>query len=186
MIGLIVEGDYDKEAMSVLVQRITGRAEPPVPRICGGPVPGRFPGKLRELEYQYPEKVLIVRDAHGKDPREAARELEREIQNQLPNFPVKFVVVIRELEAWLLADPGAVNQVCTRRGQNLNLPPLTDSPERFLDAKKELQVVLGRAGVVYTKVVAREIAELANLDEATGLAYWCLSFRSFRDAVQDC
>ena len=60
MIGLIVEGDYDKEAISVLVQRITGQAELPVSRICGGPVPGRFPRKLRELKYQYPEKVLIV------------------------------------------------------------------------------------------------------------------------------
>jgi uncharacterized protein DUF4276 len=186
MIGIIVEGDYDREVISVLIQRITEQAEPPVSRICGGPVVGRFPRKLRELKYQNPEKVLIIRDAHGKDPQEAARELQTEIQNQLPEFPVKFVVVVQELEAWLLADPGAVDQICSGRGRRLNLSQLTASPERFLDAKKELEVVLGRAGVAYTKVVAREIAALANLDEISGLAYWCPSFRRFRAAVHDC
>jgi hypothetical protein len=186
MIGLIVEGPYDEEAVPVLVQRITGSDEPVICRICAGPVTGRFPRILRELEHRNPEKVLIIRDAHGRDPQEAARELEREIQNQLPAFPVKFIVVVQELEAWLLADPGAVDQICSGRGRRLNLPQLTDSPERFLDAKRELEVVLGRARVAYTKVVAREIAALANLDETTGLAYWCPSFRRFREAVHDC
>jgi len=186
VIGLIVEGDFDRETISALVQRVSEQREPLVSRVCGGAVRGRFPRLLRELQYHNLRKVLVVRDAHGKDPQAARSELEREIQNQNYSFPVKFVVVEQELEAWLLADPGALSAVCVRRGKGANLPQLTKSPESFQDAKKELQVILGKAGIDYTQAVAREIADLANLDDQTGLAYWCRSFREFRDAVQDC
>ena len=82
-IGLIVEGVYDEEAISVLIQRIKGQAERPVCRVCGGSVRGKFLRRLRELKYQNPEKVLVVRDADGKNPDEVIGELESEIPNQI-------------------------------------------------------------------------------------------------------
>jgi hypothetical protein len=49
------------------------------------------------------------------------------------------------------------------------------------DPKAKLGDVLAKAGIGYTKEIAREIAAAANLEQ---LSYWCPSFERLRNAVR--
>ena len=66
------------------------------------------------------------------------------------------------------------------RGRNIELPNLAASPENLADPKGEIERQLRLGGVVYTKVVAGEIAQRANLDS---FEYWSPSFRRLRAAA---
>ena len=182
-IGLIVEGEWDVEVLSRLTGRLNVGAVDIRPRICRGPVRGRYFSLLRELSFtSQPDRVVVVSDAHGRDYRELADDLRREISNQTFRFPVHFVVVVQELEALLLADPRAIETVCARRGTPLgSLGNLTDTPENIADPKVHLERLLWQqAKSTYTKALAGEIAAEADL---SALANWCPSFRRLREAV---
>jgi hypothetical protein len=90
------------------------------------------------------------------------------------------VIIIRELEAWLLADNEALAQVLReysgRRGSEIRIPEINEPLEEILDPKTKLQRILSDAKVAYTKEVARKIAATANLER---IASRCLSFREF-------
>ena len=182
-IGLIVEGVWDVEVLS----RFTGRLNPSGidirPRICRGSIRGRYPSLLRELAAtSHPDRVVVISDAHGRDHRELAADLQREISHHVSTFPVHFVVLVQELEALLLADLRAIETVCARRGTPIpDLGNLAETPENIQDPKAYLQSIIRRhSGSAYTKVIAAEIATEANLSTVTG---WCPSFRRLGDAV---
>lgn len=132
-IGLIVEGSFDEEVMSVLVQRIKAEPVQAFSRVCGGRLKGKFVRLLRELQYKNLQKAIVISDADGRNPQDLVNALETQIQNQNYPFAVKFVVVVQELEAWLLADPLALSIVCTQRGRRQDFPNLTQSPETLPD-----------------------------------------------------
>jgi Domain of unknown function (DUF4276) len=129
------------------------------------------------------QKAIVVSDAHGRDPGRVIEDLRIEMQGQAFAFPVAFAVVVQELEAWLLADHEAVQHVCTERGTGRVVPPTKRSPELFTDAKTELQKLLVKHRVIYTTVVAEDIAQNARLEQ---LRYWCQSFRAFEPVALDC
>jgi len=182
-VALVVEGNYDEDVLKTLIQRIREGPVDVHSRPCGGPLPGRYVRRLNELQYDANfEKALVVSDAHGKRPEVFRVELEREIQNRQFPFPVHFVVILQELEAWLLADHSALNAVARARGGVATFGPLTVSPEQNMDPKRELRRLLATASIPYTRPVAREIAESANLQT---IEYWCPSFRRFRQVVID-
>jgi len=182
-IAFVAEGNYDEQVLKTLIPRIRGGPVDVPSRICGKPLRGRYVRRLKELAHEPNlEKALVVSDAHSRNPRAHLDQLQNEIQNVQFAFPVLFVVVVQELEAWLLADHLALNAVAAARGGQPNFRPLTDSPESFADPKRELRVLLANAGIPYTQAVAREIAENADLQR---IGYWCRSFRRFQDAVID-
>jgi hypothetical protein len=182
-LALVAEGQYDEDVLKALIQRVRKNLPGIHCRICRGSLRGRYVRCLKELRYEGNfEKALIVADAHGKDPKTLVDELGREIQNvQLP-FPVHFVAIVQELEAWLLADHLALNSVMRGRGGGAGRQPVTDSPESSADPKTELRKLLGSGGVSYTPAVANEIARNADLER---IGYWCPSFRRFEKAVND-
>lgn len=182
-IGLIVEGEWDIEALSRFTGRLNSGSVDIRPRACGGPIRGRYLSRLQELSAtSQPDRVVVVSDAHGRNPEELTSDLEREISRQTFEFPVHFVVLVEELEALLLADLRAVEIVCARRGTPIPaLGNLADTPENLPDPKAHLEGILWRhARSAYTKKVAGEIAAEANL---TTISNWCPSFRRLRDAV---
>ncbi len=75
-IGLIVEGIYDETVLPVLAKRCRNGVRT-VTRKCKGPVIGKLPGLVAELDRSYPglEKVLVVSDADGRNPEEMEREV---------------------------------------------------------------------------------------------------------------
>jgi hypothetical protein len=91
---------------------------------------------------------------------------------------VKFVVIVEELETWLLADHEALSQVTRKRISKI-ISPL----ESIVDPKRRLQSMLSEAGIAYTAEVARKIVASAILER---IEYRCSSFRTFRQAVHDC
>jgi hypothetical protein len=158
ILGLIVEGEWDIEAISVFSGRICGPGLDLRPRLCRGSVQGRFPQILKELAATaHPDRVVVVSDAHGRDHQTLASDLAREISRQRFQFPVHFVVIVQELEALFLADPRAIESVCSRRGTPIpSLGNLTETPENMPDPKSRLEA----------------------------LNNWCPSFKRLRAALQ--
>lgn len=182
VVGLVTEGDFDICAYSPLIWALHATAVDIQGRPCHGPILGKFPSILRELRYQQPtiDKAIVVSDAHGKDPTDRRQRLQQQTQGLALPFPVEYVVVVQELEAILLSDPHAIEAVCATRGRAIVLPQLTEQPDLLPDPKVELVRQLALGGVVYTKVIAQEIARHADLER---LAYWSPSFVRFRAAV---
>lgn len=179
-IALVPEGDYDVEALTPLIRRVNNEEIEIFGRPCGGPVNGRYLKRLQEFKYRQIDRAVVVADAGQGDPETIRQKLEHGLRGTKLPFDVRFVVVVRELEALLLADPTAIEKVCAQRGAELHLHQLKTSPEQLQDPKAELRTILGRVKIGYTKVVAAEIASAADLDL---LDYWCGSFRRLRYAV---
>jgi hypothetical protein len=87
------------------------------------------------------------------------------------------VVIVQELETWLLADHDALSQVAPRSISEIRGPL-----ESILDPKRRLQSILSDAGIAYTAEVARKIAAAANLERTE---YRCPTFRTFRQAFDN-
>lgn len=182
-VALVAEGPFDEDVLKALIHRIREDRLDVHSRICRGSLAGRYVRHLKELQYESDfEKALVVTDAHGRNPQTLVDQLRREIKNVRLPFQVQFVVVVQELEAWLLADHLALNLVAAERGCPENFHPLIDNPEKIPDPKMELRRLLGNAGIPYTQGVAREIAQGSNLQT---IAYWSESFRRFQIAVND-
>ena len=88
---------------------------------------------------------------------------------------MRFIVIIRELEACLLADSEAIATV-SRGYPGRGVHVVNESIEAIADPKARLQRMLSEAKVAYTREVARKIAAAANVEY---IANRCPSFRSF-------
>jgi hypothetical protein len=85
------------------------------------------------------------------------------------------------MEAWLLADLGAIAKAVQARSSK-RVPRTPDAPETLLDPKAALRRLLTDINVDYTTEVAAQIAE--NIDAQT-LSAKCPRFRIFAELV-DC
>jgi len=180
--GLVVEGFKDQAALEVLVKRCApeGGAEV-ITRVAGDKwkLIRKFPGYLEGFRWSNRgspvHKAFVVRDSDGKDPGELIREMQSRISGRHYPFEVKPLVIVKKLEAWLLADEIAVQKCGASKAERVPDPELLDDP------KSKLWKAL--SGVPYTPPIARKIAEDARLDI---LEYRCSSFRNFRQALLDC
>jgi Domain of unknown function (DUF4276) len=179
-VGLIVEGIYDEAALTKLVQTCFSTEVDIICRPCGG-VPQLmklFPGFLREFEHVNAglpvDKGIVIRDADQKDPDALISLMESKISGRIYPFTTKCLVIVQNLETWLLADEEALSSV-TRRTQRR-----VSNPEGIIDPKTRLRKILSDVQIDYTAVVAREIAAFARPDV---LAARCPSFRKFQEAV---
>jgi len=167
MIGLIVESPKDEAALQELVKRCSVVATTVISRPCGGKkkLISRFPGFLEEFRHvkggTSVDKAFVVCDADQKDVEEEKGRLASKIATRQYAFPVKYCVIVQELEAWLLADE-------------------MDNPEGIVDPKTELENRLSTQGVSYTPEVARRLASELSLEK---LQQRCPSFRGFPQSV---
>jgi len=188
--GLIVEGDYDKRVFEELVRNLSRPDSVIVVRPCDGVanLNRLFPAFLHDLEYVQQgrpvDKALVIRDSGGKDAVELERDLERRIRNREFRFPqgVKFCIVNREMETWLLADADAISAVALARGGRA-VPRVQETPESIVDPKDRLKRLLRQARLEYTAEVCAQIAQQGRIET---LRYRCPSFRSFEERVLDC
>ena len=181
--GLIIEGQYDEMALKELVLRCALANVEVVARPSGNKVQlmRRFAGFLEEFRHikngSYVDKALVVRDADGKDRLELIDQMKRKISGRTYPFPVQLLVIVEELEAWLLADGASLSVITGRPGRRIL------GPEKLQDPKEQLKRLLSAADIYYTSEIARAIAANAKLDT---LASRCPSFRIFQQAVVDC
>ena len=166
-IGLIVEGSYDEAALQELVKRCSKVPTTVISRTCGGKsrMLKRFPGFLQEFlhikEGASVDKALVVFDADNKDPQAEIKRFANTITNRNYPFPIKYCVIVQELEAWLLASKVA-------------------APETLFDPKTTLEAKLNESKISYTPEVARSLASNVNLDT---LRNRCKSFNPFPQIV---
>ncbi len=119
--GIVVEGPADAAAYSTLIPRIRPAVESVLSRPCGGksPLKENFVGFLKEFRSWPVEKALVIRDSDCRDPRAVEEKLQQRLHESgfHPPFPLHFYATSCMLDAWLLADEGAVNQVARQRGK---------------------------------------------------------------------
>ncbi len=181
--GLVVEGIYDQEVLTELIQKCAISEAKVIGRPCGNKAQlmKKFLGHLEEFRHTKKgsnlDKALIIRDADNKGPGELINRMQSKISNRHYPFPVKLLVIVQELEAWLLADEDAVSAITGKKA------PKTQNPEKLSDPKQRLKNVLSDAKISYTAEIARKIAARAKIEI---LESHCPSFREFREAVIDC
>ena len=186
--GLVIEGGYDEAVLTEFIRKCVGYDIEVVSRVCNpkGSLMKRFPGFLEEFRYVKQgmpvDRALVIRDADMREPQGLLREMESKIAHRTYEFsPVRFVVIVRELEAWLLADSEAISTV-TSAYSGWVVSEVNESIEAIVDPKARLQRMLSEAKVAYTREVARKIALAANVEH---IAYRCPSFRSFVHAIRN-
>jgi hypothetical protein len=183
----VVEGIFDEAVLTEIIVKILSKNITLIPRICRdkGQLIAVFPEYLESFRHANQgsnvDKAIVIRDADGKDPEKLKERMESKILNRKYPFEVKFIIIVQELEAWLLADEEAISKVTQSRSgkvvSRVNVPL-----ESIIDPKEMLYKIL-TADVPYTPAVAREIAKESDLNR---IAYRCRSFREFRQAVIDC
>jgi hypothetical protein len=170
-IGLILEGKDDEAAIPVLVLRCRSGIKV-ITRQCRGTVKGKVVGLVAELNRSYPlERILVVCDADGEKPENVLAGI-RKTGIEKNRFPVIPLVIVQMLEAWLLADPEALEKVIGFRKDFIN-------PERERDPKTTLERLLRQTGR-YTPAIAARIAQQIDLKV---LRKRCPRFEIFRKAV---
>ncbi len=181
-VGLVVEGPYDEAALSELVRKCTSSEVRVICRPCRSAfqLMKQFPGFLedfRHVDQGFPvDKAIVIRDADRQNPDDLIAKMEARITGRIYPFPRKFLVIVQELEAWLLADEAALSAL-TGKPQRRIL-----DPEALDDPKERLARILSRARLSYTSEIARRIA---NASRADVLAARCPSFEKFQAAILD-
>lgn len=186
--GLIVEGDYDSAVYEAIIQRLSPNAVIST-RECAGKsnLMKKFPGLLKTFEYELAgrplDMAIVIRDADGRGPEEIEAQMCSKIVDRPYPFAlgVKFFAVPQAMEAWLLADVNALNNVSQRRGGKRVTRSL-DAPENLHDPKESLRRLLSDHKLPYTGALAREIAQ--EIDFGT-LSRKCPRFSAFTELV-DC
>ncbi|MBI3355033.1 MAG: DUF4276 family protein [Nitrospirae bacterium] len=142
----------------------------------------KFPGFLEEFRYAKGgapvDKALVIRDADNKAPNELSEKMNSKIAGRTYPFEVKFIIIVQELETWLLADEAAISKVTQRTVSRVNedLESINHPKERLFD-------ILSEAGVTYTSEVAKRIAIGSDISK---IEYRCPKFKEFKQAVIDC
>lgn len=189
-IGIVVEGDHDSVVYPELIHKIRGDVEDIRPIVCGNDVKlkAKFVGWLKHFEWHASlsvDKVLVIMDSDCSDAAtwEALLTRIHEQSHFAPRFPVHFHATKCEVETWLLADEGAINQVSRRRGKNKQVPAITIQFESYRNAKELFQKMLSQGGLPADERVYQEIAAVANIER---IAARCPSFQLFVNKVLAC
>src|SRR5262249_51951300 len=189
-IGIVVEGDRDRAVYPELISKIRTDVQNIHPIVCGDifKLKTRFVGFLKYFEWHSSfaaDKVLVIVDSDCWDATRSEALLTRiyEQSHFVPRFPVHFHSTKCEVETWLLADEGAINQISQQRGKSRRVPPSTIQFESYRNAKELFQKVLSQAALPADERVYQEIAAAADVNL---IAARCPSFRLFANKVLAC
>lgn len=187
--GIVVEGAYDQGVYEELIGRVATGVRQVVPRVMHGVsnLRKRFPVMLEDLQERPVDKALVICDSNGDDPEAVEASLLATLADRNFSFTrgAHVIVVRRNMETWLLADPEAINRVAwNRMGRTRSaINPVREDLEEHPRPKEELKRLLSQVGLPYDPMVCREIARRINLGR---LDRRCPSFGRFRRRVIDC
>ena len=178
-VGLVVEGFYDEAVLKELIQKCTASDVDIICRPCGNApqLLKQFPGFLEEFRHakqgSHVDKAVVIRDADRKNPQELIARMEGRIAGRKYPFPTRLLVIVQELEAWLLADEHAISGVTGRTHA------ATPRPEELIDPKEKLRRILLDSNIIYTVEIARRVAERADVTTIESRCVWFKQFRQF-------
>jgi len=183
-IGLVYEDEAIRVVFEVLAPKVLGtpvELEVRLGRNWPG-VLGELPGLLQGLNVTHTwnpfDCVMVIVDANGEGSVRREQRLFDKVGNRQFRFGnPKYHAIMRQVEAWLLADPDAINSAAGAR-----IPRVAD-PESMLDAKRHLIQVLKNHGSSYNRQFVRAAAEAASVDR---IAEKCPGFRDFVDKLKEC
>lgn len=190
--GIIVEGNDDKAVLPEMISKCLSDSISDnmkvIVRLCGNKssLMRKFSGFLEEFrrvnQGLHVDKALVIRDADSRNPDELLSEMRNKIKDKTYPFEVKFIAIVQELEAWLLADDEAISKV-TQSRSGKPVSRVNENLESIVQPKERLKDILSKAKVPYTPEVAREIAKETYISK---IEYRCQKFKDFRSAVIDC
>ncbi|SRR5579875_1528419 len=188
--GIVVEGYYDVAALTEIIKKCLSNEIEIISYTCAtkGPLMNKFQGFLDLLDLRHTKqgshihKAFVVRDADNKDPNELLNKMRSKVASRTYPFEVKFIIIVQELETWLLADEEAISRV-TQPRSGRTVARVNENLELISQPKERLKKILFDAKVAYTPEVAREIAKESD---PSRIEYRCPRFREFRQAVIDC
>jgi len=188
--GIVVEGDTDSRVYAALIPRIRPEVETVLPKPCQGVTGVRrgFVGWLKHFQWHSGHeigKALVIRDSDRRDPQSVEAELDRILKQSgfQPTLPVHFYAAKRMVEAWLLADESAVNEVARQRGKVGSAQPVPDPLESAPDAKRLFRQMLTQADLPADPAVYGEVAAAADIER---IKERCPYFARFVECVYGC
>jgi hypothetical protein len=122
-------------------------------------------------------KAIILVDQDNNCIKEDAEKLKKQLVGKKYNFEIKFHIIEKEIETWLLADHEAISKVA---GKNISM--IRGILEE-VNNPKEILIRLLREKKIYTPEVAVKIANEADIGVIENR---CIGFKRFRDSVLDC
>jgi hypothetical protein len=137
-----------------------------------------FPKKLRAWSQNLSPRFVICRDNDGGDCIMLKARLLKMVP-LLTHHPVKFRIVVQELESWYLGDLVALeNAGLLPKGNSSKLAKQQKfkKPEKLTNAKQELHKLVGKGGQLK---LARQIAPYLDLEKNV-----CSSFNQFLIALK--
>jgi hypothetical protein len=180
-LGLLVSGESDRQALPVLA-----RKHLPSAYIKAITVNGSFKGKIvRYLKiFQYDghnyDRVIIIDDSDGADPAAKELKLTTEVGSRTFPFDLSYLIIVQELETWLLADENALTMVSRGRG-GTQISRVNGTMEDIQSPKELLIRTLEEAGAgPYVAETARMIA--AHADTSRILSR-CQRYQLFINAI---
>ena len=182
--GIVVEGLYDEAVLLEIIRKCLSNNIEIITRPCGGKdrLMKSFRGFLDSFQYENKgspvDKALVIRDAGGKDHDELLEKMRSRIAGRNYTFDVKFIIIVQELETWLLTDEDAISRVTGKTISRVN-----EDLQSIIQPKEKLKKILSDGGVAYTAEVAKEIARESDL---TKIEYRCPRFKKFCQDVTDC
>lgn len=188
-IALFVEGQSDKETLTILVKKILGEHASVIPRVFRGKEnllnEQKVHSSITYLVQEHPDvsKIIVCVDSEctPEDQTERViRKVEKSIKSKIQQrHLVYYVGIIHALEGWLLADSDAVTE---RLGPKIkvNIPPQTTLDCKPKEVIKDIFRKVGKEFVALQD--NPRIAEKIDIDK---MANQNESFARFRERVKD-
>jgi hypothetical protein len=133
---------------------------------------------LEKCREENVDRALVIVDQDTSCIKIIVDKLQQRIEGREYRFPVKFHVIERELETWLLSDEKAISVVVGRDIHRIN-----ETLEDIMNPKERLKEILSKARATYTPEILRRIAEESDIER---IAYRCPGFDRFKQSVLDC
>ena len=150
--GIVVEGDYDVAALTEMIKKCQPGEIEIIPRPCRGKdqLMKSFRGFLDSFQYENKgspvDKALVIRDAGGRDPDELLESMRSRIAGRTYPFEIKFIIIVQELETWLLTDEEAISRV-TQSRSGRTVSKVNEDLESIIQPKERLKKILSDAKV---------------------------------------
>jgi hypothetical protein len=176
-LGFLVEGDVDKLLVEVLARKVASQLSPPVQprlatvRLAGTPRVRKMISEILFLVDKGYTPAVVVFDTDTVPPDSYVAELESRLAANRVHDLARLVPVIPCIEAWVLADEAAVQQVAGK-------PPPSAAERADRTPKEVLEQWLGGWG-------PREQEQVAALLDPERIRLHDASFAHFEQLLQE-